>query len=372
MVSLENEFHLQVRPTSARHLRLIIGALRCCSTLAVLWAARPAHAQTPDVRAERTTWLMGTSLTIVATASSAERGFGAIECAFDSVRAYEALLSTWRDDTGLSRLNRAPVGTWVDVPPPLARLLAELWPWPARTGGAFDPGVGALVDAWDLRGRGRRPSPARLSRALAASGLRHFELAVTRHAARRLTADAWLDAGGFGKGAALRAASRALRAAGVRSASLNFGGQVVALTASDGPAWRVPVAHPHQRQSSVVTLSLANRAAATSGQSERGITVGSERLGHILDPRTGSPVPAWGSVTVVHPDALEADILATALFVLGPETGMAWATDHRIAALFLIVASEPAAHPAARPAARCTLAMTPYIADTTLCEPHGG
>jgi thiamine biosynthesis lipoprotein len=64
--------------------------------------------------------------------------------------------------------------------------------------------------------------------------------------------------------------------------------------------------------------------------------VNGTRYGHILDPRTGRPVPAWGSVTVVNPDPLVADVLTTALFVLGPEAGVTFARQHGIAALFLV------------------------------------
>jgi thiamine biosynthesis lipoprotein len=80
---------------------------------------------------------------------------------------------------------------------------------------------------------------------------------------------------------------------------------------------------------------------ATSGTSERWAQVDGRRLGHILDPRTGRPAPAWGSVTVVHPDPLVADILSTALYVMGPDEGLRWLDDHPgIAALFLDVRDE--------------------------------
>ena len=68
----------------------------------------------------------------------------------------------------------------------------------------------------------------------------------------------------------------------------------------------------------------------------RQIEFDGRRFGHVIDPRTGIPAPAWGSVTVVHPDPMVADILSTALFVMGPREGAHWADEHGFAALFLI------------------------------------
>jgi thiamine biosynthesis lipoprotein len=78
-------------------------------------------------------------------------------------------------------------------------------------------------------------------------------------------------------------------------------------------------------------------SAATSAASERFVEIEGVRYGHILDPRTGRPVDAWGSVTVVMEDPLAADAVATALFVMGPEAGLAWAREREdVGALFLM------------------------------------
>jgi hypothetical protein len=113
---------------------------------------------------------------------------------------------------------------------------------------------------------------------------------------------------------------------GVQSALLDFGGQLLAMGSNrSGAGWKVVVAHPAQRERGVVTLRLRDVSVATSGASERFVEVAGQRFGHILDPRTGTPVPAWGSVTVVAADPLVADILATAIFVMGPTVGLEWA-----------------------------------------------
>jgi thiamine biosynthesis lipoprotein len=147
---------------------------------------------------------------------------------------------------------------------------------------------------------------------------------------RRVPA-AWIDPDGFGKGAALRAAAARLARHGVDHALLSFGGQVLAVG-----AWDIPVADPRHRARPAATIRIHDASAATSAQSERGIEVEGRWFGHVLDPRSGRPVPPWGSVTVVHSDPLTADVLSTALFVMGPDSGLQWAEIHGVAALFLI------------------------------------
>jgi FAD:protein FMN transferase len=124
----------------------------------------------------------------------------------------------------------------------------------------------------------------------------------------------------------------------VTAGSLNFGGQVLVIGPDpSGADWTVPVAHPARRSEPAAWLHLRDRSASTSSQSERFVAVGGKRLGHIVDPRTGQPVRAWGSVTVVAADPTAADAVSTALLVLGPEAGARWAESRvDMGVLFLI------------------------------------
>jgi len=286
---------------------------------------------------EREAWIMGTRARVRLTAASRSVGIAASEAALLAMTAAEELLSTWRNDSALSRLNTSEPGTVATPPPGLASVLAELVPWTARTGGAFHPAVGALIDAWDLRGGGRVPSESRLRAALAATGDAGMRLAADGAVTRRQPA-AWLDAGAFGKGAGLRSARDSARVRGAYAGVLDLGGQLVVF--GHEPV-EIAVAHPNDRLVPVMSLKVANASVATSGQSERSVGVGTERLGHILDPRTGLPAPPWGSVTVVAADPLVADVLATALYVLGPADGLPLAESlDGVAALFLSSSSE--------------------------------
>lgn len=282
---------------------------------------------------ERETLLMGTALRVRARAETREVAAVAIEAAFDSVDALERRLSSWRDDTALGRLRaegRAAAG------PATLELLETARRWSKRSDEAFDPTLGALVDAWDLRGEGRRPTASDLASARAASGWSCFEVEAGEISAR--CPGAWIDAGAFGKGAAVERAVGTLRARGATSGLLDFGGQIAVFgTPPDAPGgWPVSVAHPDRRDEPAVRLAVDDGSMATTSASERFVVLRDTVRGHVLDPGTGEPVEAWGSVTVHASDPLAADVLATALFVMGPEEGLAWAEAREgVAALFL-------------------------------------
>ncbi len=283
---------------------------------------------------------MGTALEITVEGENRASALEASEKAVREIEAVEQSLTTWRPGGPLDRVNTARPGESVPVGPELAGLLAAVLDWSARTDRAFDPTVLPLVRAWDLRGRGRIPDAALLARALAATGTGHFRIDAARGEVWRLSPDAGIDEGAWGKGYALDRAAGALRRGGARTAVLDLGGQIFAV----GRA-AVAVADPRNRERAAISLAVADESVSTSGNSERGLTVGRQRIGHLLDPRTGEPASDFGSVTVLAPSGLVADILSTAFFVLGPERGLELSEKLRRhgfenRALFLVVAGE--------------------------------
>ncbi|HJV22030.1 MAG TPA: FAD:protein FMN transferase [Holophagaceae bacterium] len=267
----------------------------------------------PSAPRERTLLAMGTTLSL--RVEGRARG---LEPALAELAELEARCSTWRPDSLWSRCN---AGEAVTLPAEDQALLRRVAALSREAGGAFDPLLGRLIQAWGLRSGGRVPSASELAAARAASGLAHLEDGAE---GLRLTGGAWIEEGGFLKGHALDLLRRRLREGGAASGLLDFGGQLLAW----GPARRVALADPRDRQRARLTLRLREASLSTSGTSERGR--------HILDPHTGQPCEAWGSVAVVRPTGLEADILSTALFVMGPERGFAWAEARGVAAAFLL------------------------------------
>jgi thiamine biosynthesis lipoprotein len=266
---------------------------------------------------------MGTTLDVAVVAGGREAALGASEGAIAEIRRVEDLLTTWRDSP-LARLNRAEAGSETPLAAELCAVLSQVLPWAERTGHAFDPTVAPLVRAWGLRGAGRIPSRRELFAARASTGAGSFRVDPERCSAVRLRSGAGIDEGAWGKGYALDRAADRLAAAGAGGWLIDLGGQALARGRdASGRPWTIAIAHPRDRERPVVSLALHDASASTSGNSERGRTVGGRRIGHELDPRTGEPAPDFGSVTVVAASGLTADILSTAFFVLGPERGLA-------------------------------------------------
>ena len=292
----------------------------------------------PSVRVERTVVLMGTTARFAADAADRDAALARLERMVRVVEATEAELSTWRNDSALSELNRQPPGETRAVPAALCGLLGRLEGWQRATAGAFDPAIGSLIDAWGLRAAGRRPGGEELHAARGRAGWRRLGFDREVCSVTRKT-DVRLDAGAFGKGEALdrvRAAERGHPGGWL----IDFGGQVAVAGVADAAAWPLALAHPAQRDRPVAELLLAGGSLATSGGSERRLTLGSgDRIGHVLDPRSGAPVDRPSSVAVWHENAFTADVLSTALYVMGPAAGLDWAAARDLAACFIVPAA---------------------------------
>jgi thiamine biosynthesis lipoprotein len=296
-------------------------------TAATLTAAAPRLVQ-------RDAYLMGTRAYLEAFGADRAAGRAILETALGTLERTEQQLSTWRADSAISRLNRAAVGHPWNAVDDLCELFADLFHWQAATGGTFDPAIGALAASWNIHGSGAVPAAAVLDDARQRSGVQYLDFdrqqcTVTRRA------DVRIDVGAFGKGEALDRVRRVLPDA---TWMIDLGGQLaVNGSRPDGTPWIVPIAHPAERQTPILQVQLTSGSLSTSGGSERDLRVGDTRVGHILDPRTGYPAPFDGSVAVWHERALVADIVSTALYVMGPEQGLPWARARGIAAAFLIL-----------------------------------
>ena len=135
------------------------------------------------------------------------------------------------------------------------------------------------------------------------------------------------EEGAFGKGYAI---DRMLDVLGASDAIINFGGQL-----GVRGAHLVTIADPENRAKPVLELTIRDASISTSSGSEKTFVAGGRRFSHILDPRTGQALPPRGSVSVIAADALTADILSTALYVMGPETGLRWAREHGVTTIFI-------------------------------------
>lgn len=302
--------------------------LPCCLLVATLLSA--ACRSQCEIRREVA--VMGTWLTVRVEAAGRDLALAASEAAVRAVESVEARLSTWRPDSEVSRANVGALGRSTRLGADTCADLAFAFDLMGRSGHAFDPTIGALLEAYGLRGERRWPTAAERAAALAACGRSSLSLhpgALVRHAAA-----ASLSTDAFAKGVALDRAGEAAMAAGARAVDFDFGGQ----WAVRGGELRVAIAHPWHRETMVAGLRLRPGAsAATSGNGERTVEVAGRRTGHLLDPRSGLPAADFGSVTAVASSAALADAASTALFVLGIERGLATAKDLGVEVLFVEV-----------------------------------
>jgi thiamine biosynthesis lipoprotein len=244
--------------------------------------------------------------------------------ALDLVERLEDQLTIYRDQSELIDLNRQAGHAAVKVEAGMFALLQLGLRIHAATDGAFDMTSGPLSQAWGFsRREGRVPSGDKINEALSRQGSEQVVLDERAQTVRFMRADIELNVNGIGKGYALDQASGLLRAAGVES-FLFHGGQSSVTAAGDaaggdGRGWTVGLTHPMRPQRRVAEFFLRDRALGTSGSGTQFFHSAGQRFGHVLDPRSGWPAEGVYSATVLAPTAAEADALATAFYVLGPE-----------------------------------------------------
>lgn len=270
--------------------------------------------------------LMGTEFRVSIAGEEPARAREAIEAALDEVARIERALSPYRDDSEVSRINRAAALEPVRVSPETLDLLERAREVSELSGGAFDVTFAALSPIW----RSLREDPPRLPADEAideARGLvdwRRLELdreAGTAFLPRR---GMRIDLGGIGKGHAVDRAGEVLTKRGIENFIVGGGGDLLVRGRKLSGPWRLGIQHPRRRGELMGELDLPEGGAlVTSGDYERFVEIDGTRYHHIIDPRTGRPVRGTTAVTLTAPNATLADALSTAVFVLGPEAGLA-------------------------------------------------
>ncbi|MFA6616323.1 MAG: FAD:protein FMN transferase [Hydrogenophaga sp.] len=261
-----------------------------------------------------------------------------------AVQEVDAQMSPWRPDSDLNRLNQAPPGAWVTLPAELLDVLVCALDICRLSGGAFDPGVGALVDAWGFGAvRDAPDAPAIRAAADAARAPRpptHQLLEIDRNQGRaRKHAALQIDLCGIAKGYGVDRMAEVLHGHGVRHALVALDGELRAVGGQAGGApWAVAVESPEIGRRAVHgVLELEDLAVASSGDYRRCLLVDGMRLAHSMDGRRGAPVRNdVASVTVLARQCMHADAWATALLVAGPGEGLALAQRVGLEALWLL------------------------------------
>jgi thiamine biosynthesis lipoprotein len=251
-----------------------------------------------------------------------DAGDAAME-ALDRVEWLEQLLSVYRPDSELSRLNRTAFAVEQSVSPDMFALLNLALEIHRATGGCFDITAHSLTEAWGFaRRQGRMPTEQQLADAMEQVGSHHISIDTERRTVRYLRSGLRVNSGGIGKGYALDRAAEFFRRRNVHDFFIHGGKSSILASGhrrdlDSNRGWKVAVNHPEQARIQLGELTLVDTALGTSGPANQFFYYNGVRYGHIIDPRTGQPASGILSVTVLHPSACYADALATGLFVMG-------------------------------------------------------
>jgi len=237
------------------------------------------------------------------------------------LKAIDASMSSWREDSELSRFQRQPVGKWVEISPGLAGVFFRSRLVYQRTRGAFDPSLGPLIRLWGFQGEKRaNPPPAdEVTAALARIGFDSLELRGN-HARRTRPIEINLSA--IAKGYAVDALAILLREEDIDNFLVEIGGELVTSGSRFDEPWRVAIEAPSNTgREPQRLLYLREGALATSGSYRNYFESGGKRYQHILDPKTGYPADnGVVSVSVLARDCATADAYATAFMLLGKKS----------------------------------------------------
>lgn len=269
-----------------------------------------------------------------------------VEAAMRVCLDYESVLSRTIEGSDVWRLNHA-YGEPVEVNPETVELLRLAIEIGELSGGAFDVTIAPASELWIFTAdEPSLPDPDTLKNAVMRVDYRNIAIegnTVT------LNNNAQIDLGGIAKGYIADRVAAYLREAGVASACINMGGNIVTIGKKpDGSEWTIGVRDPNgTAEQSEEVLSLADAAVVTSGNYERFFELDGVRYHHLLDPKTGMPAQnGMASVTIIGTQSALCDALSTACFVLGEQGSRALLDRYGVHAIFLYTDGTRAEYPA--------------------------
>ncbi|PIR00441.1 MAG: hypothetical protein COV66_06860 [Nitrospinae bacterium CG11_big_fil_rev_8_21_14_0_20_45_15] len=271
--------------------------------------------------ARRTQILMGTLVEIALKQSDAEKSRHAVDLAFDEIKRIENLFSSYLPDSEISRLNRNAGEGWETLSSETIEVLKRAQYWSEWSQGAFDITVGPAVALWKFDDdQPTLPSSEQID--LAVGLINYRDIQIKEGQARLARKGMSVQLGAIGKGYAVDRAIKILQEEGISDAFINAGGDLKSIgMRSPEVAWKIGLQHPRYPDKMIGAFSLSKRAIATSGDYQKYFIQGGQRYHHILNPKTGRPAEESGviSATVLANSVMDADALATALFVMGPQ-----------------------------------------------------
>ncbi|MEL6974535.1 MAG: FAD:protein FMN transferase [Bacteroidota bacterium] len=267
---------------------------------------------------------MGTRFEITVVAPNEDIGYININEAVAEIQRIEKLISSWDADSETSEINKNAGIRPVRVSQELFELIERALALSKVTDGAFDITYASLDKVWRFDGSmTTMPTESEIARSVAKIGYDKVILNSATHSVYLTEKGMRIGFGAIGKGYAADKAKALLMSKEVKAGIINASGDLTTWgTKSNGENWMVGITNPLEKEKVFAWLPVIESSVATSGNYEKFISFGGQKYSHIIDPRTGYPTKGISSVTIFAKKVELCDALATAVFVLGRDTGM--------------------------------------------------
>jgi len=255
----------------------------------------------------------------------------AMDDAHAEIKRLEAMMTTWSETSEVSKINANAGGAPTPVPAELLDVLEGARKIHDESGGVFDITFYAFKGLWrfDHDAVNDVPSDDAIKSRLPLVDGKKVELDRKAKTARLPTKGMAINLGGIAKGYAVDRAAAILAKSGFADVVVQAGGDLLVKGRKGQDPWRVGIRDPRGAETDYFAIApIRDASFSTAGDYERGFIKDGVRYHHILDPRTGKPATACRSVTVLANDALTADELDDAIFILGPDEGMKLLDKH--------------------------------------------
>jgi thiamine biosynthesis lipoprotein len=266
--------------------------------------------------------IMGTAITVELWHADPAQGRALIEAVFAEMRRIDELMSSYKPDSELSRVNAGAASAPVTVGNELFQLIGQALSYSDLTHGAFDITYASAGQHYDYRSA-RKPDRQQLEQALPAINYHHVKLDTAHSTVSFLHAGVRIDLGGIAKGYAVDRSIAILKKAGVGSALVSAGGDTRVIGKRWEQPWNVGIRDPRNKDGLVSVIPLEDTTISTSGDYERFFEQDGVRYHHILDPTTGQSAHEVRSTSIIGTNATDTDALSTSVFVMGVKAGLA-------------------------------------------------
>ena len=278
------------------------------------------NAESKNRKFNETRLLMGTVVEVIVISDKEDVARKSIADAFSAMERVDRLMSNFKEDSDISRINRGAGIEDVAVDKDVIEVIKKSIYYSEISNGAFDITIGGVEELYKFEDKGRMPEKGKFKNSVSLVGYKN--IIINGNTVRLTKKGMKLDLGGIAAGYAVDKGIDTIKKNGVVDALINAGGDIRVIGESENGKWKIGILHPREENKLINTLTLKDISVTTSGDYRKYFISGGKRYHHILNPSTGLPTEGVQSVTIIAPLAVDSDALATAVFVLGKKKGM--------------------------------------------------